>query len=173
MSSSQKIRTPAWIGRIFPFPFLIGGFTLLFLGSREVIDGISSKGWPQAEGVINESRVAVGSRSGKERTSYSPEINYTYSFQGDTHYSDRILFGSVSFGTLLKSSKRRSDEWVAAYPAGKSVMVAVNPTDPAQSTLVKGMHPTSLFQPAIGLAFLLVGLLAFRPVIMQKRGYGV
>ena len=104
MRDSNVDNAPKWIQLIFPFPFLIGGISLLFIGGQSVIDGFSSSNWDTAEGLIEDSSVVEKTRSGKKNAgkSFKPEINYTYTVDGKSYFGDRIVFGSASYYTIYQ-----------------------------------------------------------------------
>jgi hypothetical protein len=65
--------------------------------------------------------------------STQPKVEYTYSFNGRTYWSDRIWAPSVTL--YLAETARRV---VTRFPAGVNVPVFVNPQNPAFAVLVPG-----------------------------------
>jgi len=171
MRDSNLDNAPKWIQLIFPFPFLIGGIALLFIGGQSVIDGVSSSNWDTAEGLIEDSSVVEKTRSGKKkaRKSFKPEINYNYTVDGETYRGDRIVFGSVSYYTMLKNSRERSKEWVTKYPEGSTVSVAYSPTDHSHCVLDTGLQLSACFKPVLGIAFTLAGVFLLRSSKAKKQ----
>ena len=164
MSTSNLDNAPKWIQNIFPFPFLIGGLALLFIGGQSAIDGLRSSSWDIAEGLVDDSSVVEKTRSGKKkaRKSFKPEINYSYTVDGKPYFGDRIVFGSASFYTILKDSSERSSEWVTMYPKGSRVSVAYSPNDQSHCVLEPGLQFSACIKPVIGAAFTLAGIFLLR-----------
>ena len=86
-----------------------------------------SAGWPQARGLIVETR-PVWSSSPRSGKSYWPTIHYRYSVDGTTFSGDRVSF---------RSSYRRAEaeNAVARFPVGSVVSVWYRPGDPQASVL--------------------------------------
>lgn len=164
MSDSNFDKAPKWIQRIFPFPFLLGGVALLFIGGQSVIDGVSSRNWNKAEGVIEISSVVEKTRSGKKkaRKSFKPEISYTYTVDGERHFGDRIVFGPTSYYTLLRGNRERAREVVAKYPEGSTVSVFYSPNNHSHCVLEAGLQFTACVKPVLGFAFMMAGVFLLR-----------
>jgi hypothetical protein len=146
--------------KLFPVVFSLAGAGLLGFGSQELVKGHSSKSWSKTEGEITESRFT---RTEAGRKGYRPEVIYSYKVGTEQFSSDRILFGMSSYRTLSKSGRQIANEWLEKYPEGSQITVAYDPSEPNQSTLNTGAHMTAWIAPAMGVPFLVVGLLMFRP----------
>lgn len=153
------------MGKLFPIVFCVAGLALLAFGSRGLIDGYASPGWPKAEGVITESRIA---HTGSGSKGHKAVITYFYAVEGEQFASDRILFGMSSYRTMFKSGRQRAHEWLEKYPVNRRVTVAYRPTDPGQSTLNTGAHYTAWIAPGMGLLFLATGILVMRTAKQEK-----
>ncbi len=158
--SNDSKQHPEWMNKLFPIVFSLAGLALLIGGSKDLIQGYSSKNWRKTEGEIIESRMT---RTGSESKGYRPEIIYSYKVGAMQFSSDRILFGMSSYRTPFKSGRQIATEWLEKYPEGRRVSVAFDPKDPSRSTLNTGAHMTAWVAPAMGVPFLIVGLLMFRP----------
>ncbi len=151
------------MNKLFPIVFCVAGLALLAFGSRGLIDGYASSGWPKTEGVITESRLAQTGSGGKNhKKGLKAVIGYSYVVEGEQYASDQIHFGMSSYGTMLKSKRQRAYDWLEKYPVNKRVTVAYKPTDPGQGTLNTGAHYTVWIAPAMGLLFLAAGILVMR-----------
>jgi hypothetical protein len=146
--------------KLFPLAFCIAGLALVAFGWKELSDGYSSTHWPTTEGVVIESQMA---RTGSGKKGFKPVVAYSYSFEGNSFSSERILFGMTSFRTIAKSSQQRAYEWLEKYPEGRSVTVAYDPSDPSNSTLNIGAHYTAWIAPVMGLVFLSSGIFLALP----------
>jgi hypothetical protein len=115
---------------------------------------------------ILEAKVAQtsqrASNSGSPSRSYQPHIRYEYQFDGQT-------YRSTTFSYLGPASADRDDmrRIVERYPPGSRQAAYVNPDNPAEAVLHRGLEssPGALWLPAL---FLLVGLLC---VIGGWRGW--
>lgn len=154
---------PAWMDKLFPIVFYLSGIGVIIFGARELSSGISSKDWKSTQGSVIESQVVDKGHTSKSKgKNYKPVIMYSYTVDGETFTSDRILFGMASFSTIFKSGSQRSREWVSKYPEGSTVSVMFDPSEPSQSTLNTGSHFTAWIAPSIGIAFLAAGIFMFR-----------
>jgi hypothetical protein len=107
------------------------------------------KRWPQADGVILESK--IDHRNGV----YWPEVLYEYHVSGKTYRSDRV--------SILNPSIDQS-EWVAQtvqawekrYSVGAHVDVLYDPQDPTRAYLENDDHGSTIFTILFGAFLLLV-----------------
>jgi len=159
--SSKSTRHPAWVDKLFPIIFGVAGLALLTFGSRELIDGFSSSGWPKSDGIITESKL-VRTKSGSSNKGVKAVIEYSYSVNGNQFASDRIRYGMSSYHTIIKSARERAGEWLGKYPVNSHVAIAYKPSDPGRSTLNAGVHYTAMIAPVMGLLFLAVTILLMR-----------
>jgi Protein of unknown function (DUF3592) len=93
-TNTKSKQHPAWMDRLFPIIFCLGGMALLAFGSEELRGGYASSRWPKAEGIITESHLE---RTGNERKGFRPRVAYSYTIGSDQYDSDRILFGMSSY----------------------------------------------------------------------------
>jgi hypothetical protein len=140
-------------------PYVIALFCLLFVGVGLVMlyfltikpgaRMLDARNWPAVPCVVLSS--AVESHEGDDSTTYSIEIEYQYQVGGQVHTSDRYEFiGGSSSGYDGKKAV------VDRYPPGTQTVSFVNPADPSDAVLNRGLTPKAL----IGLApllFILVG----------------
>jgi hypothetical protein len=92
----------------------------------------ASETWPTSGGEVLASEVAKRiSHSRKNRTTYyAPQIRYGYR-AGGTDYEGSV----IRFGDLERSSTKLPQELVTKYPAGATVAVRYDPSDPSRATL--------------------------------------
>lgn len=101
--------------------------------SRDKKKARASINWPSVEGQIIGNRIkrAVQSDGDGTSISYNPEVYYEYQVDGTPFSGQRIAFGSEpSFG-----SKKKAEQFLAAYPVESSVTVFYNPEDPTEAVL--------------------------------------
>jgi hypothetical protein len=113
--------------------FIIVGLVFLFLAfnlNRKAKKAAES--WPTVPGTVVNSSVTIRtshSTKGQTRISHVPVVNYEYQVDEQKYATDRITFGSASFG------KKKADAIVAAYPQGAPVTVHYDPIDPSKAVL--------------------------------------
>ena len=143
-------------GIIFVLVFAgIGGF-LIYRSLQNRKRAEASQNWPSTLGMMAESRVTRSTSTdsdGDTSESYSPHVEYTYQVGGQEYRGKDITFGfKQGFG-----SPNKAEEVIARYPAGGSVTVYYDPSNPQKAVLERkaGGFGASL---AIGIIFLIVGL---------------
>jgi hypothetical protein len=132
--------------------FLLVGVGLSFWGWTILQNARASAAWPTAEGTITSSEV-TRSTDAEGADSYSPEVTYTYSVNNAGYSNDTIKFGENSY-----SSRRKAQEIVDNYPAGKNVTVYYDPERPDRSVLEPGVSAGSYIVLGIGVFFILITL---------------
>lgn len=141
---------------------LVGGLTA-WIGWQQVATAYASNNWPVTTGVVVSSGVTTGvtssnttaGRSTSSTTVYGAAVVYKYRVNNRTFSSDQVAIGQGSSSRF--SYARQISE---RYPRGARVMVYYSPDDPAQAVLEPGLSLKAFFTLGVGLAFLLVGLVA-------------
>lgn len=120
-----------------PVGCLVGFFSLFFLVGlsvfyivtvRPVMSYVAARSWQEATCTVLSSQ--VGSHPGSDSTTYSVDVVYRYSFEGQAFQANR-------YGFLGGSSSGRSgkEEIVAGFPPGGRVPCWVDPSHPDQAVL--------------------------------------
>lgn len=154
-------KNPALLVRLFSLPFILAGIAMLFYVERMRRQQHKSRSWMPVQGRILNSKVEVevlrsrpGSRSSMTMggiTTYTPHVEYTYSYQGTPYQAKRIITVNINW------PKKEAEAAVSRYPTGASVTVWVNPDYPQQAVLEPGMrHYTKKYKAAFFIGFLLV-----------------
>jgi hypothetical protein len=106
---------------------------------------------------VREETTEVG--DGRYRTELHPQVNYTYSHEGQNYTSQSLYPGNEQ--TL---SEGRAEEIVYDYDSGDSVTVYVNTDDPSRSFLVTNDNSLLflLFSGAVGIAGIVIGLVTIK-----------
>jgi hypothetical protein len=169
-SGKSQSATPSplvrfFFGRIFPIPFILAGGAVLAFGVRNLVRAENSTGWPTAEGIVVESRVASSSGS-KGGTTYRAAVRYEYTVSGVKHSGDDIGFGDYG-----SSNSDHAQQGVNRHPVGQRTKVHYMPEDPSVAVLEPGIQGQAWFMPAFGAVFLTVGLAiaVFLPRSMRKQ----
>jgi hypothetical protein len=133
---------------------LVGATACFVIGSwirqRERI----SRSWPQAAGKITISRIERHRTGRPGQEEVVPVIKYQFSHQGQILTSSHWRFGNYSLGDADSANTV-----VSRYPSGSTVVVFVNPKNPAKSVLERGTTPLSWIPIGFGIGFLLLSLL--------------
>ncbi|MCB1065273.1 MAG: DUF3592 domain-containing protein, partial [Verrucomicrobiae bacterium] len=129
---------------------LIGLGVGIGMGNGPIKRMVMSRHWVETPCQIIWSRVQ--SHDSDDGTTYSVDIFYEYQFGGETHRSNR-------YESMSGSSSGRSGKVTITrrYPKGSQQVCFVNPDQPEQAVLVKGITAWVFFM-ALPLVFLLVGI---------------
>ena len=109
----------------------------------------ASQTWEETRCTVLSS--AVGTHSGDDGATYSVDVTYRYSWNGETFTSDRYKF---TFGS--SSGYDGKAAVVARYPPGSEVACWLDPSDPAESVLVRSVGWEALFV-LLPLVFVAIG----------------
>ena len=143
--------------------FLAIGGGLSYWGWNIVQDAKASSAWPTAEGTVTSSEVARVSNADGGVT-YSPEITYEYIANNIQHEGHTIKFGENTY-----DNKRKADGIVADYAIGKTVIVYYDPLEPERSVLEPGASGGSFIALAIGVLFLVIGLVTAVLIVIFRK----
>ncbi len=134
--------------------YLVFGGVFVFLSLRDILRGLSSRGWPTTRGVVLASH-AGGSLAGAgfvRRGRYGPKVTYRYTVEGREYISDVRSFAGA--GGSSGSGGRRLAE---AYPDGTEVTVHYHPGNPQLSVLLPGIGVIGFVPMAAGVWLLVLG----------------
>ena len=137
----------AWFCGLF---FVIGVVASYFLILRPLLEVLSARNWVVTPCTIVSSRVQ--SHRGDDSTTYRIDILYRYEFNGEEHQSNRYTFMGGS-----SSGYKRKAEIVRRYPAGMRSTCFVDPRQPQEAVLERGLTRDMWFG-AIPVVFMLVGM---------------
>ena len=139
--------SPGCMAGFFSVFLLAGlGFGMIFFIPAYKL--VQSQGWTPVECEILSSD--VGSHSG-DSTTYSIDVSYRYVFDGVEYTSDRYEFiGGSSSGYDSKKKK------VDALPVGSTTTCYVDPDEPAEAVLYRGLSWPYLFV-ILPLVFIAIG----------------
>ena len=114
--------------------FVIGvvGLGIFLYGQYQLTRARGSVTWPLVLGKIITSQVQ--SHHGEDGTTYSADIEYSYTVNEKQFKSDVIVIGGHDYGSSA----------VERYPLGASVTVAYNPINPHQAVLEPGVESTEI-----------------------------
>lgn len=129
------------------FPLI--GFTLLYMGLRNLWQAHASNSWPSVDGLVVESSVK------QQGNSYMPKVVANYKVDGQPLNTETVHFGQ----TAGSSDSTEADLLLLRYPQGAKVRVSYDPSNPSQAVLEPGFDSELLWLPGGGLAFALPGVM--------------
>jgi hypothetical protein len=130
-----------WFGCL-PFAF----------GTYQVCRELIPRFWQQTTGKVLLSNIET--RQTTKGSVVIPQIEYEYSFNGQTFKSSLIRAGSYISGT-----RNYAEAAKARYPIGCNVKVFVSRRNPEKACLEYGITPMSLIFIAVGLVLIMTSLL--------------
>ena len=129
---------------------IVGGAMFYPLGIRPITRTVDARSWQPTPCKVL--RAEVRSHDGDDGTTYSVDIVYEYTFNGQTYKCDRYDFiGGSSSGYKGKAHV------VEQYRTASNPICYVNPKDPSEAILKRGFH-AKLLLALFPLPFLLVGV---------------
>ena len=139
-------------GLIFGLIFFSAGALFFWLaGLSPIVKSISSKSWIESNCVILSSEVGVHSDS--DGTTYSVDISFSYTFDGRDYTSDRYGFSKMS-----SSGRSGKEKVVAEYPVGAERICWIDPRNPSQAVLHRGIPGIVYFMIPFSSVFIIIGL---------------
>jgi len=116
-----------WLLPVLFWNGIVGGFDTV-LALQYLRERRARLEWVEVDATVLSSEV-VSSRS-SDGTTYTPEVRFTYRFDGRDHESDRY-----SFGTFSTSDRSYARGVVQDHPEGAEVPALVDPEDPTEAVL--------------------------------------
>ncbi len=130
------------------------------LGIKPIAETIDAQSWAATPCWVL--RAEVRSHSGDDGPTYSVYVLYQYQFGGKTYRSDRYSFVGGS-----SSGYDRKMNVVRQYRSATNPVCYVNPQDPSQAVLKRGLH-AGLLIALVPLAFMLLGFGGIYAVMRGK-----
>lgn len=151
MAPKHRRKKSRYLGIVFFGIFaLVGGGMLYPLTIRPLAKTVSARNWVETPCKIIYAKVRT--HRGDESTTYSIDIFYEYQFDGETYKSSRYGFvGGSSSGRAAKA------EVVNYYNKAKNPICYVNPKDPTEAVLKRGLR-LGLLLCLFPLPFLAIGV---------------
>jgi Protein of unknown function (DUF3592) len=142
--------------------FLAGAAGSYFTLWRPLSRLLASRSWTETQCDVLSSQVTEV--SGSDGSTYKVDVHYTWTAGGSAHLGDRYDFmGGSSSG---REGKQRI---VDRYPPGARVTCWVDPDDPGEAVLSRGLSPVYLIG-LLPLIFLAVGLGGMVWTLRSGRG---
>ena len=119
---------------VAPLLVIAGVGAVLFLRARKSTAVRSlAGGWPHTMGTVLSATLQV-STQGKARHE-APLVLYAYQVNGQVFQGDRVRVGDDLGRVRVAGVASSASSTIARYPAGASVIVYYDPTNPANSAL--------------------------------------
>jgi len=146
--------------KIILFLLPLGLIVLGSAGLSKIINNtnmiLDSQNWVGGKATITSSKVEKS--YGKNRSIYTPKIEYKYIFDNKNYNGNRIKLSPI--GIVFK---HKANEVIRKYPRGRAVTILINPKTPTQSVIIKPII-NWLHQLALGglsVVFMSIGILGF------------
>ena len=161
--SNQGVNQPRTL--IFGFLAILGGLLFYFLGYGPFTKIIQAQHWVAVQAQVELSSVVTGIVRTKDGTRkiYKVNIQYPYQYNGKSY-----LGNQYDFNNFYTSDYTHPQNVLSDYPVGKKFICYVNPTNPSESVIQRGLDWYLL--PGIMPLLLLgigIGGLCIRPKIPQ------
>jgi len=103
---------------------------LVYKFYKPILIGRKSYQWTKTPALVTTSSIDRNSNA------YQPKIIYKYSFQGKEYINDIYTYvGDAGYIT-----KSKAIETAQKYPEGSEIQVFVDPDDPQNSLILRGVH---------------------------------
>ncbi len=144
--------------------FLVAGLPFLWLARRIRARDRAIARWPRAPGTVTSSKLTTSTHRIEDantrlysyQTWYSPSVQFTYVVAGQT-YDGRSIARSLDEG--LQTSEKSARRIIAPYPAGASIEVLYDPTNPKVAYLEVRGSAGPIIIAGIGLLLMGIGAL--------------
>lgn len=154
--------------RRITYLLLLVGVGLLWLGYSDYAtqeDRLENAIEVEAE--ILETEVDRRSSGSSSSSSYYPQVEFAYTYEGTTYTSSNIHATDAESG---HSSRSSAESVLEAYPEGETVTAYVDPDEPGEAFLERERSNAPYGFAAVGALALLVGLYLFVKRRRAKRG---
>jgi hypothetical protein len=142
---------------LFGIAAIAGGGYLYYSGlqATENVDEVDAT-------VISSSIGETGSAGDSNDDGYTINVQYRYSYDGETYTSRSMCPGAGSACVPTSNSRSDMEEALEDYPEGGNVTAYVSPSDPSESFLID-TEPSLIYLgvSAFGLLFVLLGIRDF------------
>jgi hypothetical protein len=154
MATSKSNSSKNWnsCGSIFFFSifFAIGMGLTWFMAVAPMLKSREAANWREVVCVVQHIGIEV--HHGDDAT-YSPEVSFSYTFNGQPYTGNQFWFGSGSHG-----DRRAIEKAIAPFQAGGEYPCFVNPLDPQEAVLTRQVASHTWLGWLFGGIFGLVGL---------------
>ena len=156
-SERQRLGKASWAGLIFGAVFSLAGLLIVALAAWQIYEIARGQFWTETRCTMLRSGI-VSSTSSRSATTYRPDVEYSYSFDGRNYTGNRLTLPGISF-----SSSDEARQAIEDYPRGATVACYVNSSLPSESVLDRSPLHFSLHRNVLGMliAFGIGGFLIY------------
>jgi len=117
-----------------------------------------SPDWPQTSAQVTGARVIFNDagQASEGRSTWVPEVTYTYQVNGTAYEGDTIRFSRLVF--LKRGAKDRAQDVIDPYAGFPKVTVSHDPDDPSISVLEPGVTMGTFSAITDSVGYILIGL---------------
>jgi len=131
--------------------FVMGGAFFYFAFLRSALNVLAARHWPAVPCTVLRS--AVEQHRSDDGYTYSIEIAFQYEYAGRTYTAETYSFAAASTG-----GRTGKEVVVRNHPPGKQTTCYVNPDDPSQAVIHRGMTRGIWVPGLVSAPFMLVGV---------------
>jgi len=124
-----------------------------------IIKAKATENWDKTDGTITNSELVDLTSTGEANLTFKPNIEYSYTLNGNKYKSKRIYFGSH---IMTSYNKRHCQKLVERYAKGKKVIVYFDRLNEKQSVLETGIKYQLITGLILGLIITVIGLTFLR-----------
>lgn len=143
----------------FVFLLLFGGILSCFF-VKSILQVVGARDWHEVSCVIVNSKVVESSSGDGSGTSYRIEVLYMYEVDGRRYQSSRYEFFDLLAWTAGKQAV------VDLYPPGKRTVCYVDPNDPREAVINRGL-PAGVWWGFIPALLVVIGI---KGILWQVKG---
>ncbi|MBM4077601.1 MAG: DUF3592 domain-containing protein [Planctomycetes bacterium] len=155
-SKTKDRLTALVVSGAFFVMFLLGSAVLNWVAIQPTLNARKAKSWVQTPCKIlemkYESHSGSSSRSSKGSAGYKPVVRFEYTYQGNNYES-----GQFWLDQALVNTYKEIRTLISAYEVGKEYSCYVDPNEPSQAVLKRGLYHSPIKIWVLGSIFPIVG----------------
>jgi len=152
VSTPWMVLDARWM-MLFPIAFALLGVLALSYGGWNLVEGYTSRHWPQCQGFIVSSTVTP------HKNRFTADISYNYDVCGVTYTANRVAILQHAFDALSPAQA-----FIDRYPKGKMIPVFYSQYNSERAVLQPGI-------PGDTILLLVVGVLSLGLALPLARSY--
>jgi hypothetical protein len=118
--------------------------------------GFNTLDWQQTNGIMYRSTMSQTTQLG-EQSLFQPDVEYRYQYRGDTYTGNKLYFTDSPF-----SGAGNLAETLGAFPVGSVQLIYINPKNPTEAVLIRGVQSQLVLGLIFALACFGFGMASFR-----------
>lgn len=118
--------------------------------------GFNTLDWQQTNGIMYRSTMSQTTQLG-EQALFQPDVAYRYQYRGETYTGSKLYYTDSPF-----SGETSLTQTLNAFPVGSVQLIYINPNDPSDAVLIRGVQAQLLLGLTFALACFGFGMASFR-----------